>query len=152
MPRFLRFVLAAVGIVAGLVSFWHTVIDPFPPFGGCCLIPGTLQHPYDLTPEGLRQFPTVAKVDVLVSTPQPKGKLFHLADYHHTSFLFFWADCEQVEGRKIPDKEAALQYRWFLEDVDKVQAELTTILRALIARHGLREVWVGTDPRGDGSV
>lgn len=92
-------------------------------------------------PAILRSLPCVKRVDV-VGSDSPDQTIVHLRDWHFLTRKVFDADLRSASGENFTETKLDELYESFLQEVERVQAEQTVILRRLIRDHALRQVSV----------
>jgi hypothetical protein len=112
-------------------------------------VPGRIDELASPAVDILRQIPSVADVQVLVSTPKPTHRIIQLRDWHYVPAELFALDVRQVTGRPLSDEAVVKLYQKHLLEVELVQIEQGVLLRCLVKHHGLRRVLAeGLTPQG----
>jgi hypothetical protein len=85
--------------------------------------------------------PGVAEVEILIPVGRPTHRIVHIADWHFVPRNAFAADIRDQFDDAIADEEIDQLYAKHLGEVQHVQAAQRQLLRELIRRHGLKQVF-----------
>lgn len=88
----------------------------------------------------LQKLPGVIGIEVPSLTGPRTARIIHLKDWHFVSKEMFATDLRD-QSDAISNEEIDSQYEAFLQHVEAVQIEQTTLLRCLIQHHGLKQVF-----------
>ena len=91
-------------------------------------------------PARLRSIPCVKHVETVGPSHSPQV-VVQLRDWHFLQPDVFAASVRSVHEEEISDDELDEQYKDFLLEVERVQADQMTVLRHLIRHHGLKRVF-----------
>lgn len=93
-------------------------------------------------PPVLRQLPDVAKVHRHGPTDRRTHRIVHVADWHFVEKDRFADDLRSGSDQSISDEEIDRLHRDHLAEVEKVQRQQLVVLRILVQKHGLRQIWI----------
>jgi hypothetical protein len=89
----------------------------------------------------LARIPGVESVELLVEAEQPRHRIVHIADWHFVSREDFAADIRDQADDVISDENINELYAEHIAEVQRVQAAQRELLRGLIRRHGVQQVY-----------
>ncbi len=123
--------LLVLGVLSQQSAAQETSVDPW-----------QLENVDSVTESAIRALPGVAAAETRVSIDQPRHIIVHIKDWHYLALESFAADLRASADNDITETEMQRLYQQHLREVKLVQDEQTKLLRRLIRRHGLRQVYL----------
>lgn len=89
----------------------------------------------------LKSLPGVDSVEVVPAKAERKRRVIHLLNWHFVPKEQFKADLNSQRDEPLTEDELDERYEQFRDDVEAVQIEQMNLLRVLIKKHGLQELY-----------